>query len=138
MVDYNPFLIMCRCLIVVLLDFSRCLLISFSVRPGQVFRKPCFIDLRRIAVVDMKSAAWRYCASYALYVWVIMLFLTGSDCYVSRGNSHIPDILFIVPLIISCPFSWTYISCLYSVMVYPSSHKNPNDISGAVFIFEKM
>ena len=29
-------------------------------------------------------------------------------------------------------------SCLYSVVVNPSSNKTPNDISGAAFIFEKM
>ena len=31
-----------------------------------------------------------------------------------------------------------YISCLYSVMVHPSSHINPNDINGDVCIFGKM
>ena len=30
------------------------------------------------------------------------------------------------------------IACLSSVMVHPSSHKTPNDINGAVYIFGKM
>ena len=66
-----------------------------------------------------------------------MLFVTASDCCVSRGTSHIPVLLFLVPLIISCPFFLTGGSCLSSVMVHPSSHKTPNGISGDVFIFGK-
>ena len=31
-----------------------------------------------------------------------------------------------------------YIACLYSVMVHPSSHKTPNDINGADWIFGEM
>ena len=108
------------------------------MRHDQVFRKPYFIVLWRLAAVRMKSAAWRYCASSGLVVWAIMLFVTTFDCCVFRGTSHITFFLFLVPLIIYCPFLWTDISCLYIVMVYPSSHKNPNDISGAVFIFGKM
>ena len=36
------------------------------------------------------------------------------------------------------PLLWNEISCLSSVMVHPSSHKNPNAINGAVLIFGKM
>ena len=51
------FLILCRCSIAVVLDFSKFLLISFSVIPGHLFRKHCFIALRRLDVVGIKSAA---------------------------------------------------------------------------------
>ena len=54
LVDCHNFLPMCRCTIFVLLDFPRCFLIIFLL--GQVFRKPCFIALKRLAVVGMKSA----------------------------------------------------------------------------------
>ena len=106
--------------------------------PDQVFRKPCFIALRRIAVLGLKSSTLRYCASYGLDVWDIMLLFTASDCCVSRGTSHIKVLLFLVPLIFSCTLLWTEISCLSSVMVHPSSQNNLNDISGDVFIFGKM
>ena len=66
-----------------------------------------------------------------------MLFITTSGCWVSRGTYHIPVFLFLVPLIFFCPFLWTGIYCLSSVMVHPSSHKNPIEIYGAVFIFGK-
>ena len=66
LVDCNPCLLLCRCPIVVFLDFSRCFLMSFSVRPGHVFRKSCLIALRRLAVVGMKSSACKYWASYVL------------------------------------------------------------------------
>ena len=131
----RPCLLMCRCLIVVLLDFSICLLISFSVRPGHLFREPFFIAMRRLVFFGMKSDAYKYCDCSGLYVWSIMLFLTDFYCCVSRVTSHITVFLFMVPLIISCPLFWTDISCLFSVMVNPSSHKTPNDISGDIFNF---
>ena len=62
LVDCSTCLLMCSCPIVVFLGFSRCLLMSFSVRPGQVTRKPCLISLRRIDVVGLKSYACKYCA----------------------------------------------------------------------------
>ena len=52
-----------------------------------------------------------------------------SYCFVSRGTSHISVYLFLLPFIICCPFL-TDISFLSSLMMHPSSHKNPNDISG--------
>ena len=64
LVDYSPCPLICRCKIVMFLDFSGCFLISFSLRPGQVFWKPCLIALRRRAVVGMKSAALTYCDIY--------------------------------------------------------------------------
>ena len=131
----SPCLLMFRFLIVVFLYFSRCFLVSFSVRPGQVFRKPCLIDLRRIYVVGLKSAAWRYCNRSGLVLWSRILFYVASDYFVSWGTPQIPVFLFLVPLSFSCPFFWTYISCSSSVVVHPSSHKTPNDISGYVFIF---
>ena len=119
MVYCSPFLLMCRCPIVVFLDFSMCLLIRFYVRPGHVFRKTCFIALRGLAVVGLKSAVYRYCDSSVLDVWAIMSFITDSDCCVSRGTSYIPVFFFLVTLMISSPFFWTVISCLSSVMVHP-------------------
>ena len=119
LVDCNPCLLMCRCPIVVFLDLSRCFLISFSVRPGQVFRKPCLIVLRRLYVFGMKSATYKYWNSYGFEVCTRMLFTAFSDCCGPRGTSHIPVFFFLVPLIISSPFFWIYISCLYSVMVHP-------------------
>ena len=106
---------MCRCPIVVFIYSSRCFLMIFYVRPGQVFRKHFLIALRRLAVVGMKSAARRYCTSYDLVVWDRMLFATTSDCFVSRRTSHIPFCLFLVTFIISCPFLWNEISFLSRV-----------------------
>ena len=47
------------------------------------------------------------------------------------------SLIFLVPFIISCPSFWTDISFLSSVMVHPSSHETPNDISVAIFTFGK-
>ena len=107
------------------------------MRPIQVFRKPCLIDLRRLAVAGMKSSACRYCASSVLFVLTRMLLDIASDCCVSRGTYHIPVFLFLVPFMISCPFFWTDISFLYSVMVHPSSQNTPNDTSGDVSFLER-
>ena len=120
------------------LHFSRCLLIGFSVRSGHVFGNAWFIALMRLAVVGMKISACRYYDSSGLYVCTRILFFTSSDCCVSRVTSQIQVFLFLVPLIISCQFFWTDTSFLSSVMVNPSSHNNPNDISEDVFIFGKM
>ena len=127
-----------RFLIVVLLDFSRSFLMRFSVRLGQFFTKHRLIALRRLAVIGLKCAACRYCDSFGLFVWSRMLFTTVSDCCVYRGTYHILVCLFLVYFIISCQFFWTDTSFLSSVMVNPSSHNNPNDISEDVFIFGKM
>ena len=129
---------MSRCPIVVLLAFSVCLLISFLVRPCHVFSKPCLMTLARISVVGINSAACKYCASSGSDFCDIMLFIRADGCLVSMGTSHIPVFLFLVSFIIYCPLLWTAISCLYIVMVHPSSHKNPNKINWAVFIIEKM
>ena len=60
LVYYSHFLLMVRCPIVVFFDFSRCFLMSFSVSPGQVFRKPCLVSLSRFAVVVLKIASFRF------------------------------------------------------------------------------
>ena len=104
LVDCNPCLFMCRCPIVVFLDLSRCFLMSFSVRPGHVFRKPFLIALRRLAVVGLNISACTYWASYGFEVCDRMLFTPFSDCCAPRGTSHIHFFLFMVPLIISSPF----------------------------------
>ena len=113
----------------------RWFLMIFSVRLGQLFRKPCLIGLRRIGAIGLKSDAWVYCSSSGLVVWGIMLFYTNSDCCVSMVTSHITVCLFLVHFIICCTF-FTDISCFYIMMVHPSSHRTPNDISASVLIFE--
>ena len=126
------------CPIVVCLDFSKCFLMIVSVRPGHVFRKSCLVALSRLSVVGLKSAAYKYWASSSSEVCARVIFTTFSYCCGPRGASHIPVLLFLVPLIISSPFFWMYISCLSSVMLHPSSHRTPNDINGDVCIFGKM
>ena len=134
----NHFLLMCKCPIVVFLDFSRCFFISFYVRPGQVFRKTCLIDLMRLAVVGMKSAACKYLDSSGFEVCARMLSTTFSYCCGPRDTSHSPVFLFLVPFIISSPLFWIDIAYLYILMVHTSSHKTTNDINGSVCIFGKM
>ena len=119
LVDFNPCLLMCKYPIVAFLDLSRCFLINFSVKPGQVFRKPCLIPLRRLAVVEIKSSACKYLASSGFEVSARMYFTTFSDCCGLRVPSHIPVFLFLVPLIVYSPFFWMEIYFLSSVMVHP-------------------
>ena len=138
LVDCNSSIFLCRCPIVVFLDFSRCFLMSFSVRPGQVFRKPCLVSLKILAVVGLKSNSCKYWGSSGFEFCSRNFLTTFSDCCGTRGNSHIPVFLFLFPLIISSPFFWMEIYCLSSVMMHPSSHRNPNNINGAVCIFGKM
>ena len=80
LVDCSPCLLVCRCPIVMFLDFSRCLLINFSVRPGHVFNKTCLMALRILSVVGLNSDACKYCTSYGFDVCSIMLFITDYDC----------------------------------------------------------
>ena len=134
----NPCLLMCTCPTIVFLDLSRCFLISFTVRPGQVFRKPCLTALRRLAVLGLKSDACKYLASSCFEVCARILFITFYDCCGPRSTSHIIVFLFLVPFIISSIFLCMDIACLYSMAVYPSSHKNRNDINGVVWIFSTM
>ena len=104
MIGFSPCIPMFRCPIVLFIDFYICLLMSFSVRLAQVLRKPCWILLRSVSVVGLKSDAWIYCASSGLFVYSRMPFATISDFCVSRGTSHIPVCLFLVPFTICCPF----------------------------------
>ena len=120
MADYSTCLLICRFLIFIFIDILICLLVSFYVITGQVFREPFFIAMRRLVFFGVKSDAYKYCDCSGLYVWSIMLFLTDFYCCVSRVTSHITVFLFMVPLIISCPFFWIDISCLYSVVVHSS------------------
>ena len=117
--------------------FSICFVMSFSVRPGQFFRKPLFIALGSIAVFGLKNTAYNYCDSSGLFVWVRMLFTTVSDCCVSKGTSHITVCLFLVDFIISCPLLRTNISCLSSLMVHTSSHKILMILVGLFSFLEK-
>ena len=123
LVEFSPYLFMCRCPIVVFLNFSRCFFMSYLVKPGHIFRKPCLIDLRRLDVVGLKSSACKYWYSSGFEVCVRMFCTTFYDCCVRRGTSYITVLLFLFPLIISSPLLWMEISCMSSVMVHPSSHK---------------
>ena len=80
MVDCRPWLLMCRCTIVVFLYFLICLLISFSVSLGHIFRNPCLMALMILSVVGLKSSACSYCASSGFYVCAIMLFIVDAGC----------------------------------------------------------
>ena len=75
LVNCSPCLLMLRCLIDVFLNFSRCLLMIFSVRPGQVFRKPCLVALRRIAVVGTKSSTCTV---------LVLVYLSVTECCLSQ------------------------------------------------------
>ena len=90
LVDCIPFLLICRCPIVVYIGFSVCLFINPSVGPVRVLSKPRLIVFVRLVVVGLKSAACKYCASSGLVVWDRILFTTVFGCCVSRGTSHIP------------------------------------------------
>ena len=104
------------------------------MRPGQVFRKPCLISLRILAVVGLKRDACKYWASSGFEFYFRMLFTTFSDCFGHRGTSYIPVFLFMFPLIISSPLFWIEISILSSLMVHPSSNKTFIDIHGVIYI----
>ena len=123
----SPCLIMWRCPIVVFINFTIWFLMSFYVRPGQVSRKSCLVALSRIDAVGLKSATRRYCASYGLVVWSIMLFTTTSDCCVSRVTSQITVLLFLVNFIICCSLFWTDISCLYNLVIQTLSNRTPKN-----------
>ena len=118
--------------------FFKIPIYSFSVRPGHFFRKLCLVDLKRLPVVGIKSATCKYCAGSGFDLCARILFVTASYFCVSRGTSHITVFLFLVLLIIYCPFLWNGVSCLSSVMIHPSSHKTSNDINGDVIIFGKI
>ena len=117
--------------------FIEVFLDDFSVMPGHVFSKPCLISLRILSVVGLNSAACKYWVSYGFEICARMLLTTFSYFCGSRGTSHIPVFLFLVPFIISSPFSWIDISFLSSMMVHPSSHKTLNNINWAVWILVK-
>ena len=119
LVNYTPCILICRFPIVVFLDFSIYLFRIFSVRPGQVFRKPGLISLRRLTLVGLKSAACKYWASYGSEVFVRMLFAKFSDCCGPRGTSQIPVFLFLFPLILYSLFFWVDMSCLPNLMLHP-------------------
>ena len=80
LVDCNPFIIMCRCPIVVFLDFSRFFLMTFLARLGHIFRNPCLMGFARLSIVGINSAACKYCASYGFDVCSIILFITAAGC----------------------------------------------------------
>ena len=68
-----PYLLMCRCPIFVFLDVSGFILVSFSLSPDHVFRRPCLMALRRLSVVVLNSATFKYCTSPS--------FMFVPECY---------------------------------------------------------
>ena len=76
LVHYSPCCLMCRCPVVVFIDFSRWSFINPYMRPGHFLRKPILIALRRLFVIRIKSAALKYCANSCLVVWARILFTT--------------------------------------------------------------
>ena len=94
LVDCSPFILMCRCPIVVFLDFSMCFLMSFYVRTGHVFREHFLISLSRLDVVGLNNYACKYWYISGLDVCARILFTTVSDCWVTRGTSHISVLFF--------------------------------------------
>ena len=135
---FNHCLLVCRCPIVGFLYLSMCFLIRFYVIPEQVFRKPCLIALIILSAVVLKIPAYKNWVCSGFEVCSIMLFTTFSDCCGPIGTYHIDVFLFLVPLIVSSPFFWMDIYCLYRVMLHPSSYKTTNYINGVVYIFGKI
>ena len=68
MVDCSPCRLIFRCPIVVLIDFSICLVINPSVRSSHVLRKLILIALISLVFLGLKSVACKYCDSYGLVV----------------------------------------------------------------------
>ena len=126
---------MCKYPIVLFLNFSRCFLRSFPMRPGQVFRKPCLIAFRILAVVELKSAACKYLSSCGFDVYARMLFTTFYDFCGPRGTSHIPIFWFLVPFyyLFSIFIDEHWYCCLVWCCIH--HHKTPDDINAAVCIF---
>ena len=83
MVYCIPCLLMCRCPIVVFIDFSILLCINPSMRPDYILRKPSLISLRRLIVVRLKLWHRNIVIVLFLVVWYIMLFNTIFDYCVS-------------------------------------------------------
>ena len=110
--------------------FFKVFVYDFFVKSSHIFKKPCLIDLRILAVVRLKSAACKYWASSSFEVCSRMLCTTFSDCCVPTGTSLILVFLFRVTLIIFYTLFCMDIPCLSSAMVHPLSHKTPNDING--------
>ena len=135
MVDFSPYNFMCRCTIVLFVDFSICFFINPSVRSVHVLRKPFLISLIRIVDFGINSVAWKYCANSGLVIWDRILFTAGFDYCVIRVNSHIPVCLFLVPFNICYLLFWAVIYCWYSGVVPPSSYRTPNCMSGNLNFF---
>ena len=138
LVDCGTCRFMFRCPIVVLINLYRCLLINPYAMPGHVLTNTCLISLMRLVTDELKIAAWKYFANSGLIVWDRILFTVVFDCCVISGTSQFPVCLFIVTLNIFCPIFCNIIFCWPSVMVHPSSHRTPYDISGEVLIVGKI
>ena len=102
LVDFSSCRLMCRCPIVVFIDFCRCFLVNPSVRPVHVLRKPRVIALRRLVVVGLNSAAWKY----MLHLWFGFLGqnIIYHKFFLIQGNFPHSFFLFLVPFNICCLF----------------------------------
>ena len=121
-----------------ILEFFKVFRDDLFCEAQSILQKTCLIALSRLVVVGLKSVACKYWTSSGFEVCTRILFTKFSNFCVSRGTSHIPVFLFLVPLIIFYPLLWIVIYFLSSVMVHPSSHKTPHDINGDVYILGKM
>ena len=122
MVDCSTCLLMCSCPIVVFLGFSRCLLMSFSVRPGQVTRKPCLISLRRIDVVGLKSYACKYCAVTGLVLLDTIYETHDNNNKNSTNSCNSVDILALAThsvVEVSEGIPWSINYAVYIMATYP-------------------
>ena len=129
MFDFSTYHFLCRCTIVLSANFSICFFINPSIRSVHFLRKPFFVSLSSIFAVGINGAVWKCCVNSGLVVRDRILFTAGFDCCVIRVTSHIPFCLFPVTFNICYPLFWAVIYFWYSVIVYPSLHMIPNNMS---------
>ena len=96
---------MCRCTIVVFLDFSRCFLMSFSVTSDHVFRKPCLIASSRLTEIGLKVL---HVKTVLVLVW---MFVT--ECY-------LPQFLFVMSPGALLTFQFTCFWCVWLFLFHSS------------------
>ena len=70
-----------------------------------------------------------------VYFVIYLLFVTCLDLELLEPNKCLCVCSYII--LGFCPLVWTVMVCLYSMMVHTSSHRNPKDTSGAVFVAGK-
>ena len=60
----------------VLTEGGKCFMMSFLVRPGQVEKKPAFIDLIHVVTTRLKQIQWhqiaRFCLLSSVEIWTLL------------------------------------------------------------------